>query len=63
MKRRVRVKRLNHPPSGTVLHEGVDLSAGMHDTFVVLLEPREGGFWRAKALGGMELLVHYRAWS
>lgn len=46
-----------------MLRDGVDASAGMHDTFVVLLERGSGGFWRAKALGGGELLVHYRAWA
>lgn len=63
MKRRVRVKRLHRPPTGTVLRDGVDASASMHDAFVVLLEPREGGFWRAKVMGGGEVLVHFRAWA
>lgn len=63
MKRRVRVKRLRRPPSGTVLRDGVDASTNMHDAFVVLLEPRDGGFWRAKVMGGAEVLVHFRAWS
>ena len=60
-----RVKQLSRPPAGTVLSQsGVDISATMHEHFVVLLETIGDGMWRALDLHSkQEIRAHYRAWT
>lgn len=50
---------------GTVLTSGgVDISSGMHERFVVLLETIGDGVWRALDLESrQEVRAHYRAWT
>jgi hypothetical protein len=60
-----RVKQLSRPPTGTVrTPDGVDISADMHEHFVVLLETIGDGLWRALDLQSKrEVEAHYRAWT